>query len=327
MRILCRITFLSLLAALLAGAAETTPATTPQTRRDQRQERKSSVRPTRWVNPLRAAVPGAEHRTFRSAAMKCDVGFVIYTPPGYAEGTQRLPVIYWLHGRGANESSGTVAVQALHELTAAKKVPPMMMVCPNGGDSSFYCDSPDGTVMAETAFIKELIPFVDKNYRTIAAREGRALEGFSMGGFGVMKLGAKYPQMFCSLLTYGGALVEERTMPVRHSGTFTLMFGGKAENFRENHPREWMKKNADEVRRSVKIRQVVGTKDPTRMENQPFDELLTQLQIPHEYESVPDIGHNPRLYYEQVGEKGFLFHASAFAAAQKSTSEKTTKQP
>lgn len=116
-------------------------------------------------------------------------------------------------------------------------------------------------------------------------------------------------------------------MPVRHEGTFKLMFGGNIETFRKNSPWEWMKKNADEVRRSVQLRQVVGTKDPTRMENQPFHELLTRLQIPHEYESVPDIGHNPKLYYEQVGAKGFLFHARAFAAAKRSPGEAAAKQP
>lgn len=277
-----------------------------------KKDRRSTVKPTRWVNPLRESVEGASHKTFRSDSMKCEVGFLVYTPPQYAAGSERYPVIYWLHGRGHNESSGVVAIKTLNELIKAKKVPPMMMVCPNGGDSSFYSDSPDGTILGETAVIKELIPFVDKNYRTIAACEGRALEGFSMGGFGVMKLGAKYPTMFCSLLTYGGALVDAKTIASRHEGSFKLMFGGKTEVFLENCPRELMKKNAKEVQRHLKIRQVVGTKDATRGENQAFHEMLTQLKISHDYESVPDVGHNPRLYYEKVGEKGFLFHAQAF---------------
>ncbi|MDZ4290103.1 MAG: alpha/beta hydrolase-fold protein [Prosthecobacter sp.] len=123
-------------------------------------------------------------------------------------------------------------------------------------------------VIAMTGRAAETTPATAPQTR-LASRAGCALEGFSMGGFGVMKLGAKYPQTFCSLLTYGGALVEEQTMPVRHSGTFTLMFGGKVELFRESDLRVWMKKYADEVRRSVRIRQVIGTKDATSTENQP----------------------------------------------------------
>jgi hypothetical protein len=52
--------------------------------------------------------------------------------------------------------------------------------------------------------------------------------------------------------------------------------------------------------------------------------LLEHAPLPaaHEFESVPDSAHNPTLYYEKVGEKGFRFHADAFIAAQKSGSKK-----
>lgn len=313
---------------LLLGLEGSSPAGRPaamedgqRDRRAARQEKKKTVAPTRWVNPPTVTVPGMEHRTLFSASMKHDVGFLVYTPPAYAAGGGRFPVVYWLHGRGHSESSGVVAIKALHELIAAGKVPPMMMVCPNGGDSSFYSDSPDGSVMGETTVIKEVIPFVDAHYRTIAAREGRALEGFSMGGFGVMKLGAKFPELFCSLVTYGGALVEEHTIVVRHTGTFELMFGGRMESFWANSPWELMNSNADRVRDALRIRMVVGTRDPTRLENWTFHELLDRLKLAHDYESLDGAGHNPAVYYERTGEKGFLFHAAAFKSAARSDTQ------
>ena len=48
--------------------------------------------------------------------------------------------------------------------------------------------------MGETTVIKELIPYIDKTYRTIASRTGRAIQGMSMGGFGAMRLALKYPE-------------------------------------------------------------------------------------------------------------------------------------
>ena len=64
------------------------------------------------------------------------------------------------------------------------KAPEVILVFPKGRHYSWYCDSADGTKPVETVIIKELIPHIDRTYRTVARREGRAIEGSSMGGFG-----------------------------------------------------------------------------------------------------------------------------------------------
>ena len=73
----------------------------------------------------------------------------------------------------------------------------MIAVFVNGlAGNTMYCDTPDGKYPVESVIMKDLIPHVDATYRTVASREGRAVEGFSMGGFGAAHFGFKYPEVF-----------------------------------------------------------------------------------------------------------------------------------
>src|SRR5690349_25145238 len=80
----------------------------------------------------------------------------------------------------------------------------MILVMPNGVKATLYKDSQDGKFMGQTTIVKELIPHIVKTYRTIAARHGRCIEGFSMGGRGSTRLALKYPDLFCSLFNQAG---------------------------------------------------------------------------------------------------------------------------
>ena len=129
--------------------------------------------PDMWVvNPAPGSLPaGVTHHTYRSEAMKCDVGYCIYLPPAYVkEPTRRFPVIYHLHGAGGNETRATYSAQVLDEGIRAGRWPDMIIVFPNGGRSTLYKDSGDGRFLAETTVIKELLPHIDGTYRTVAAR-------------------------------------------------------------------------------------------------------------------------------------------------------------
>ena len=62
----------------------------------------------------------------------------------------------------------------------------------------------------EDVFVKELIPHIDKIYRTIGKREGRAIEGFSQGGRGTTRIMFKYPELFCSAAPGGSGYEPEK---------------------------------------------------------------------------------------------------------------------
>lgn len=159
-----------------------------------------------WVNEATKEHPkGVTHRTFKSDAAKTDVGYCIYLPPSYKTNKEkRYPVIYDLHGNGGNEFRVIDDAETLEQGIKEGLWPEMIIVFPNGGHSTFYKDSHDGKFPMETIFMKELIPHIDANFRTIAEKKGRCIEGFSMGGRGSTRLAMKYPDMFCSLFCQAG---------------------------------------------------------------------------------------------------------------------------
>ena len=119
---------------------------------------------------------------------------VVYTPPGYEKGTARYPVLYLIHGGGDTAVSWSTVGRAnniLDNLLAEKKAVPMIVVMPSGWTPS------GGQVMTADAtkdpfndeLMKDIIPFVEANYRTMSNPDSRALSGLSMGGIQTLNVG------------------------------------------------------------------------------------------------------------------------------------------
>lgn len=118
----------------------------------------------------------------------------VYTPPGYASGTSRLPVLYLLHGGGDSDDSWSTVGRAgaiLDNLIAAGKAVPMIVVMPAGHISTDFRMIP-GVRMGHDAFnddlTKVVLPYVDAQYRTVADRNHRAVAGLSMGGLQALNI-------------------------------------------------------------------------------------------------------------------------------------------
>jgi endo-1,4-beta-xylanase len=271
-----------------------------------------------WLDSDRDAPNGTHYKTFQSKILAREVSYLVYLPPGYEQEKQRYPVIYWLHGMGGNQRGG--AMMFVPHVAAAIKegvLPPVIVVLVNGMVKSFYCDSSDGQCPMESVIIKDLIPHVDGTYRTIARREGRVIEGYSMGGFGAGHLGFKYPELFGTVVINAGALIDPSLANIPKDGPMFGVFG--ADNARRvaEHPRELARKNADQLRDKTNIRIGCGSLDSLLPRNQDLHELLTQLGIKHEYEVVPDVAHNSGLYYRKLGAKVFAFHRKSLEAQDK----------
>ncbi|HEX2202300.1 MAG TPA: alpha/beta fold hydrolase [Longimicrobium sp.] len=126
----------------------------------------------------------------------------VYLPPGYGERPgRRYPVVYLLHGFGGTPAQWTerfAVPRALDSLIAAGAVRPMIVVIPdahNAYGGSFYAASPvAGDWEAFTAV--ELVRWADARFRTLADPGGRAVAGWSMGGFGALRLAARHPDTF-----------------------------------------------------------------------------------------------------------------------------------
>ena len=159
------------------------------------------------------------------------VRYCIFLPSSYdQEKSRRYPVLYFLHGLGDNEQSlidvgGWNLVEFLRE---KGRIGDFIIAAPDGG-RSFYVNSKDGRVRYEDFFIREFIPLVDRGYRTRALRASRGISGISMGGYGALHYAFAYPQLFGSVSSHMGALME--TLPrvaVRGGargglGTFNLL--------------------------------------------------------------------------------------------------------
>ena len=178
------------------------------------------------------------------------------------------------------------------------------MILVNGMVKSFYCDTVDGQRPVESVIIKDLIPHVDQTYRTIARREGRVIEGYSMGGYGAGHLGFKYPELFGTVVVNAGALMDPDVRRVPQDGPMYGVFGDDRERRMAEHPEHLARKNADKLRGQTHIRIGCGTADILLPRNQSLDKLLTQLKIEHEYEEVPGVAHSWVAYYKKLGAQG-----------------------
>jgi len=133
----------------------------------------------------------------------------IYLPPGYDEDpTQHYPVVYLLHGYGANNLLWTgrgylrekVNIKYIADsLIHLGKIRPLIIVAPDARNKyggSFYTNS-KVTGNWEDFIVTELVEYIDKTYRTIAQNSGRGIAGHSMGGYGTIMLAMKYPDIYC----------------------------------------------------------------------------------------------------------------------------------
>lgn len=150
----------------------------------------------------------------------------VYTPPGYDKGNTKYPVFYLLHGGGDDDSGWNSIGRAgfiLDNLIASGKAKPMIVVMPNGSmPIPPQAGMPGPQVMNQirdmftNELLKEIVPYVEKNYRSINSPENRAIAGLSMGGFQTLDVTLSHPELFSyvgvfSSGLFGGAADEADT--------------------------------------------------------------------------------------------------------------------
>jgi poly(3-hydroxybutyrate) depolymerase len=271
-----------------------------------------------WVTPEVKALRVSFH-TFESDAAKGKVSYHIYKPAAYdREGQRRFPVVYWLHGSGGG-LAGLAKVAAYFDAAIeAGKTPPCFVVFVNGLVEGMYVDWKDGSAPIETMIVKELVPHIDAMYRTIATREGRLLDGYSMGGYGAARLGFKYPDLFRAVSIMGGGPLQAELIQAPRAGrqraaeVLKQVYGGDQEYFKSVSPRRLAEQNAEAMIKGSLVRQVCGDKDETFGPNRDFHEHLERLKIPHTWTVLPGVDHNPMKTLEALGDSNWKFYRAAF---------------
>jgi len=151
---------------------------------------------------------------YNSPVLEMDRRVYVYTPAGYENGNQKYPVFYLLHGAGGDEDAWTNmgrAAQIMDNLIAQGKARPMIVVMTNGnanqsGAQNEVTNPPvQGDGMAayqrlagrfESHLVKDLIPFIEKNYKVFTDKDNRAIAGLSMGGMHTQTITNDNPGMF-----------------------------------------------------------------------------------------------------------------------------------
>ena len=268
------------------------------------------------VKPHEGALPaGVSWRTFESKAAGQAVSFYVYLPPNYqSSGSKRYPVIYNLHGNGKTSFQGFEDMQLLDEGIRDGRWPPIIVVRPNGGRTTFYKDSYDGKIPLETVVIKELIPHIDSTFRTIAKRQGRCIEGYSMGGRGSTRLAMTYPELFCSLNCQAGNVPRTSEMfdqnaTDSHPNNY---LGPNKQSFVDNDAFEQLKKNIDRIRGKLRINILCGTKDPGHLVSiRDFHQELLKLDVDHTYLEIEDMDHDRKATMKLYSKIWFDYHVES----------------
>jgi len=152
---------------------------------------------------------------YPSPTIGMDRRMMVYTPPGYETSNQRYPVLYLLHGGGGDEEAWISRGRAnyiLDNLIAEDKAIPMIIVIPNGipsvpaapndrpmfAEENGQTDGPGAMISGkfEESLVKDIIPYVEENYRVISDPDHRAIAGLSMGGYHTQKITNANPKTF-----------------------------------------------------------------------------------------------------------------------------------
>jgi endo-1,4-beta-xylanase len=204
----------------------------------------------------------------------------------------------------------------------------MIMVFPNGGRSTMYQDSADGRFMAETTFMRELIPHIDATYRTIADRKGRCIEGFSMGGRGSTNLAMKFPGTFCSLFNQSGNVYPvSETAKEGKTGEYPLSYlGSDPQRLLDNDAFANLRKNLAQIKSGLRIQVACGTADPDHLKTvRDYHRALTEAGVEHSYFEVEGLDHNQKKMIEGRKATWFDFHVESLRLAGAELHKNTAK--
>jgi len=257
-----------------------------------------------------APAPARRHETvaFESKLVGASLPYHVVLPADYQRESAkqtRYPVLILLHGLGGSAGDWVSERARLAEHAAEHR---LVIVVPEGRDA-WYTDS--ATVAAEkfeTYFVAELLPDVERRFRTHARREGRAVAGLSMGGYGALKFAFKHPDKFALAASMSGALaaaswVPSESLPEFVRPSLSRAFGGADSPARAANDLFRLAREVapERVGALPYLYLDCGTEDFLIGNNRDFSALLLERKIPHEYRQLPG-GHTWPYWDQQVRE-------------------------
>jgi len=239
-----------------------------------------------------------------SKAMHKTIKNVVIVPEDY-QASKTYPVVYLLHGATGDYSDWVLKAPGVKSLADLYRV---IIVCPDGGFTSWYFDSPiDSTYKYETFVSSELVNYVDSHYSTIKDKSGRAITGLSMGGHGGLYLSFRHQDIFGAGGSMSGG-VDFRPFPknwdiAKRLGTI------------EQNPDNWNNNtivNMVGLLQNSKLKIIIdcGVNDFFYTVNMDLHKRLLDAKYPHDYIERPGVHNWP--YWANAVKYQFLFFNEFF---------------
>ncbi|MBY0244813.1 MAG: esterase family protein [Sphingobacteriaceae bacterium] len=257
------------------------------------------------ISALKLQAAKVDTLMIKSASMDKMIANVVILPNNYMDTNRNYKVVYLLHGATGKYSDWVTKVPHLKQISDNYQC---IIVCPDGGFTSWYFDSPiDDKMQYETYVSKELITAIDTKYRTEASKKGRAITGLSMGGHGALYLAFKHPNIWGAAGSMSGGV---NIIPFPNSWDIVKRLG----NY-ENNKQLWQQNtivNMLELAAKADLKLIIdcGTEDFFYEENKKLHRLMIDQKIPHEYTERPG-AHNWK-YWQNAVKYHFMFFDDYF---------------
>jgi S-formylglutathione hydrolase FrmB len=233
------------------------------------------------------------------------INAVVIKPDSYKKTKSSFSVVYLLHGYSGNYSNWITKVPELNTYANTYQT---LIVCPDGDYSSWYFDSPiDTAYRYETHIATEVVGFIDKNYRTIADKDHRAITGLSMGGHGALYLALRHADIFGAAGSMSGGVDLKES---KNRFDISKRIGDTILHAKEWHDLTVINLIENYTGSTVKIIFDCGNRDIFIDGNRRLHQKMLQLNMPHEYIERP--GEHNWLYWSNAISYQLLFFQRFF---------------
>jgi putative tributyrin esterase len=274
-------------------------------------------------------------QSFFSPALGVQKHLVVYLPPSYERRTdRRYPVAYYLHGVSATEADWLTngEIDRVADSLIAHGMPELILILVDGDDgwATNWAVTPDyASCLADSTapwrspttycvhsaryedyMLRDVIPYVDRMFRTMPDRRHRGVAGYSMGGYSAVLLALAHPDVFAAAASHSGTLsllyagptpfappphYEASSDSLRADRQLFPVFGGDTTTWLRRDPAHLARGLRDSGQSMPALYVDVGTHDTNADQNRAFHWELTRLGVPHEYFEWPGV-HNWRYW-------------------------------
>ncbi len=234
--------------------------------------------------------------TLKSKLVGEELSYRAILPNGYIDSSRKYPVLYLLHGLfGSCEN--WIELTRLAELAGRRN---LIVITPEGKDAWYVDSATTASDRFESYIVEELMPETEREFKIDGRREMRAIVGNSMGGYGAIKFGLKYPCQFAFAGSFSGAFDAPKVSD-KNPGTFwegfegSIMaaFGPRESTVRQDNDLFGIidKMPARAIEKLPRLYMDCGARDHFIKVNRELSEAMTKRQIAHEFQELPG-GHD-----------------------------------